>query len=169
MADKTVVVGSSVTLGQMQDFFRQLKDGSLDGDSFQAYLEHINPFEKTLRAAIAALKFDWVNSSIEKHFTLEPVRKERKVFHFDCGISSGEAERRMKAESWNSASLAELLDYAKNEWNGKDWLVALGSSAQVGGLVYVPCLYRYGAGRNLDLRWRSYDWNRSSWFLAARN
>lgn len=169
MAEKTVVVGSSVTLGQMQDFFRQLKDGSLDGDSFQAYLEHTNPFANTLRAAIAACKFDWVNFNIEKHFTLEPMRRERKVFDFGHGISSDEVEKRMKAEGWDPANLAEQLHYAKNEWNGKDWVVALGSSTQFDGDRRVPFLYRGDAGRSLNLHWWGREWLDYYRFLASRN
>lgn len=42
----TFVVGSSVTAGQLKDFFRQIDDGSLGGKHIKALLEHRNPFEK---------------------------------------------------------------------------------------------------------------------------
>jgi len=169
MADKTVVSGSTVTVGQLKDFFRQIADGGIGFEEMEATLAH-RFFEKTLRAVIAACKFDWVNPNVEKHFTLEPVRKERKVFHFDQVVSSEEAERRMKAEEgWEPANLAELLDYVKSEWNGKDWVVALGSSARIGGGRCVPCLCRGGAERVLHLSWWSDGWRGDYRFLAARN
>ncbi len=48
MANKPkVVVGesSNVTASQMSDFWRQVADGSLDGNQIQALLEHRNPFD----------------------------------------------------------------------------------------------------------------------------
>lgn len=44
MATKIVVGGSSVTAAQMEDFWRQVGDGSLNGIHVQALLEHRNPF-----------------------------------------------------------------------------------------------------------------------------
>ena len=44
MAVKTVVAESSVRIGQLEDMFRQFKDGSLTGEHVQAFLEHRNPF-----------------------------------------------------------------------------------------------------------------------------
>lgn len=167
MAEKTVVSGSTVTVGQLKDLFRQIADGSIGFEEMEATLTH--QFENTLHAVIAACNLDWVNPNIEKHFTLEPVRKERKAFHFGCNISSDEAERHMKAEGWNPANLAELIAYAKDEWNGKDWVVALGSSAQFDGLCHVPILCRHSAERDLNLYWRGRVWSRYSRFLAARN
>ncbi len=169
MADKLVVSGSTVTVGQLKDFFRQMEDGSIGYEEVQALLERRNPFERTLRAAITACRFDWVNSNIEEHFTLEPIRRERKVFHFDRSISSEDAVKQMEKEGWSPANLAELLDYGKNEWNSKDWVVALGSSAQIDGDRNVPCLYRNDAGRNLYLPWWSGGWVGYCRFLAARN
>jgi len=46
MTEKKVVGGSSVTAGQLEDFFRQIKDGSIGGEHVQAFLEHRNPWPK---------------------------------------------------------------------------------------------------------------------------
>ncbi|OHA18981.1 MAG: hypothetical protein A3C08_00705 [Candidatus Taylorbacteria bacterium RIFCSPHIGHO2_02_FULL_47_18] len=40
MAMNKVVVGQSVTAGQMKDFWRQVDDGSIGGDYFQDFLAH---------------------------------------------------------------------------------------------------------------------------------
>jgi len=45
---KVVVGGSSVTAGQMKDFWRQIDDGSINFETLQAYLEHRNPFDVSL-------------------------------------------------------------------------------------------------------------------------
>ncbi len=42
--NKVVVVGSSVTAGQMKDFWRQVDDGSISSHTLQAFLDHQNPF-----------------------------------------------------------------------------------------------------------------------------
>jgi hypothetical protein len=46
MKNKVVVGGSSVTAGQLEDLFRQIKDGSLGFDEVQAVLEHRNPWKE---------------------------------------------------------------------------------------------------------------------------
>ena len=41
---KTVVAGSTVSASQLKDLFRQIDDGSINGQIMQAILEHRNPF-----------------------------------------------------------------------------------------------------------------------------
>ncbi len=127
-------------------------------DALQALVEKGAMQPATLLGVIAALKFDYVNPNITKHFTLEPVRRERKMFHFDRPISSKGAVKQMEKEGWSPANLAELLEYAKGEWNGKDCVVALGSIVPIDCHHCVPCLFRCGAGRGLGLGWWSGDW-----------
>ncbi len=48
MAKEKLVIGeSSVTASQMQEIFRQVKDGSITGGMVQSLLERKNPFEET--------------------------------------------------------------------------------------------------------------------------
>ena len=42
MANKIVVAGSTISALQLKDFFRQVEDGSIDGNIMQAIIEHRN-------------------------------------------------------------------------------------------------------------------------------
>lgn len=54
---KVVVEGSSVTASQMKEMWRQIADGSLAGEHFDAFLEHRNPFPpKSLPQSVSGLK-----------------------------------------------------------------------------------------------------------------
>src|SRR3989344_4226065 len=44
MANRIVVAGSTISASQLKDFFRQVEDGSIDGNIMQAVIEHRNPF-----------------------------------------------------------------------------------------------------------------------------
>ncbi len=60
---KVVVAGSSVTAGQLKDFFRQVDDGGITYETLQAFLEHQNPFGENITVAPVAtndlLDLDW--------------------------------------------------------------------------------------------------------------
>ena len=157
---------------RLDEVKRRVDEGTLVFQATMDALQHVVEglrFETSLSNIIAALKLDWVNPNIEKNFTLAPVRRERKVFRFDLSIASEDAVKKMEKEGWSPANLAELLDYAKSEWNGKGWVVALGSSARFGGGRGVPYLDRYDAKRDLALAWWGNDWDGGCRFLAARN
>lgn len=112
--------------------------------------------------------FDYVNSDIEQNFPLTPLRSsEYKLYRFDRDITSEEAEKEMSKDGYAPATLAELLHW--KDWNGEDWVVALGSVAMVGGGRRVPCLSRGGSERYLNLDWRGSAWPRDCRFLAVRS
>ena len=72
MANEKLVIGeSSVTASQMQDFFRQMKDGSITGGMVQNFLERKNPFEEILDNPAVSQKVlrDW-ERFYKKHFNL---------------------------------------------------------------------------------------------------
>ncbi len=123
----------------------------------------------SLKLAIKQSKFDWVDSDIEKHFSAEDIRGDMKIFHFGKSLSSEEAIREMAKEGYLPANISELLKYAQDDWNGKDWTVALGSSAQVSGYRCVPCLGGCDAERRLHLRWWGGGWPGSWRLLGVRN
>jgi hypothetical protein len=123
----------------------------------------------SLAKTIKDLEFDWVDSDIEKNFTAEDIRGEIKVYHFDRTVTSEDVVKEMAKDGYLPANLSELLAYAKDDWNGKDWIVSLGSEALVRGYRRVPCLDRGGAGRDLDLSWWDDGWHGLSLFLAVRN
>lgn len=57
-AQKVVVDGSTVSARQMKDFWRQVDDGSITGETLQAFLEHRNPFEKVINNAMFTVTSD---------------------------------------------------------------------------------------------------------------
>ena len=123
----------------------------------------------TLKQLIEAGKFDWV----EKHITDEnfpapkELRTDYKLFHFSESISSEEVIKKIDKEGYVPANLYELLSW--EDWNETDIVIALGSSAHVGGGLSVPGLGRCGAGRGLGLFWYGGGWSGDGRFLAVRN
>ena len=123
----------------------------------------------TLAQLIEKGKFDYVNSSITEDLFPAPktLHTDYKLFHFNKFISSQEAIVAIKKEGYIPATLHELLMW--EEWNDKDTVVALGSSAHVDGHRGVPGLYGFGAERGLHLGWWRFDWHGDCRFLAVRN
>lgn len=125
--------------------------------------------QDTLKKTIAALRFDYTNPDIEKHFEYETPRSDDyRLFYFDCETTSEDAIREMERCSYSPATLSELLAYAKDEWNDSDWVFALGSVAKVDLSRRVPCLGRDRSGRGLYLGFWSVRWDRYCRFLAIR-
>lgn len=125
--------------------------------------------EIDLKDLIEKGKFTYVNPNITlENFPVEPVRSEDyKVFHFDRFISSEDAVKEIEAAGYLPANIYELLSW--KEWNGKDWVVALGSSCGLDGDRRVPDLDGWGSGRRLDLGWWVGGWRDRCRFLAVRN
>lgn len=125
---------------------------------------------KTKSPTIASLDFDYVNSDIEKNFPIEaPRNTDFKVFHFDKYVTSEEAIKRIEAEGYLPATLGELLSFAKDGWDNKQTVTALGSVAKVNGNRRVPALWKFGSERVLDLDWFGGGWRERCRFLAVRN
>ena len=55
----------------------------------------------------------------------------------------------MAKDGYHPATAWDLLTW--KEWNGTDFVAALGSVGKVGGGLSVPYLLGYGSGRNLYL------------------
>jgi hypothetical protein len=126
---------------------------------------------KTKTPTIASLKFDYINRSIKK-FDQGEVRGETRVFHFPGeALSSEVIIERMRKEGYGPANLAELLVYAKDAWNDKDWVAALGSVAKVSGNRLVPVLWVWEdlSRRDLDLAWWDVGWDGGGRFLGFRD
>lgn len=127
--------------------------------------------KNNLALIIKNLTFDYVNSNITKdNFPEQPLRGRYELFTLDHPMKTAEIEAAMVAKGFLPANLYELLDYAKDGWNNKDWVFALGSG-WVGsdGLRRVPGLGRDGSGRYLSLRWDgpSRTWSDSCQFLVV--
>ncbi len=124
---------------------------------------------KTLKQLIESQKFNWVNSSITSdNFPIQPIRNsDYKLFHFDKFISSKDAIKEMEKKGYLPANIYELLSW--KDWNDKDFVIALGSVADVGSRRYVACLRRLGSRRGLSLGWFDGGWGDYCRFLAVRN
>lgn len=126
----------------------------------------------TLQQLITAAKFDLVNENItEANFPFQPIRGVGEIIHFDRNMTSDEAIAELDKKGLIPANLYELLEYAKDGWDGKDWIVALGSFWVLpDGHRYVPYLDFWcdGRGRGLDLHWCGSEWYPHDRVLAVR-
>src|SRR3990167_8743105 len=114
--------------------------------------------KNTLQQLIDPWKFDYVNSDItKKNFSLEDRSlDEYKVFHFDKYISSKEVIEEMEKEGYSPANAYELFTW--KEWNGKVFVIALGSVAEVDGARRVLCLGKCGSKPQPPPRWVDGGW-----------
>lgn len=111
----------------------------------------------TLKQLISDLNLNWVNSDITpENFpkTKEP-RGKMEIVDFGKYMSTEEVKEELDKKGLRPATIYELLTWAKDNWNGKDWVVALGSVSSEGG---VPFLIWYGAERSLDLYATAREW-----------
>ena len=121
----------------------------------------------SLTSLIKEKEFDWVNSNITDTLFPEPkeIRNDFKLFHFDKYFSSEDAIKELEKYGWRAANAWELLSW--KDWNGKDWVVALGSVGEVHGDHLVPSLDGGSSKRYLDLDWWGDDWSSFCRFLAV--
>jgi hypothetical protein len=113
-------------------------------------------------------KFDYVNRDITvDNFPPQDVRGGYKLFHFNKYFTTENAIAEMAQEGYTPANIYELLSW--KEWNGRDFVIALGSVSEVFGDRRVPCLVRDDAERGLDLYWDDCDWDDVCRFLAVRS
>ncbi|MCK9370241.1 hypothetical protein M0R04_10075 [Candidatus Dojkabacteria bacterium] len=125
---------------------------------------------KSLKALIKQNKLDWVNDNItEKNFPLNKNWKESeyKLYHFDKYISSEDVIEEMNKDGYEPATLQDMLNW--KDWNGKDWVVALGQMwLDSFSSRYVSVLFFDGGKRRLGLTWFDLDWDDVCQFLAVR-
>jgi len=121
----------------------------------------------SLKDLIKKMKFNWVNSDITpENFPQEDIRSsDYKLYHFDKYITSENAVAEMQKEGYQPANIYELLSW--KDWNGKDFVVGLGSSCALSGRRFVPCLHDWD-GRHLNLVWWDGGWYGFYRFLAVR-
>ncbi len=126
---------------------------------------------KTLKQLIKLNKLDWANPNINnENFPYNGrLSKEIKLFHFNRIISSEDAIKEMAKEGYEPANIYELLTWAKDNWNGKDVIVALGSAwHNLNGDRNFPFLRFVGSERDLDLSWFDDGWRAHCRFAAVK-
>ena len=132
----------------------------------------------SLKSLLSSGNFDYVNQDItEVNFPDLPTGQvgvginceDAKVYHFDKNVSSDYAIQQMEKDDYRPANLRELLTWMLANWNGKDFVAALGQAWRVpGGGRCVPCLVDLGGGRDLVLFCLEGDWDGCCRFLAFR-
>lgn len=124
------------------------------------------PIEKLIKP----LKFDYVNQNItEINFPDTGRRGEVKVLHFDKYITSEDAIKEGEKQGLVPATPHELLMWAEKNWNGIDFIVALGQQWRVpGGGPDVVFLVWYDSWRYLSLYWFDDEWSESCRFAFCR-
>jgi len=161
-------------LGGTEEVFSRFNDQNIIDEVAKILVGKAKKVLKTLTEFIAPLKLDYVNSDItEANFPPQPQdnddsEKEYKVFNFGS-TSSEKAIAGMAKEGFRPATTREQLQWAVKNWNGKDWVVALGQTwlgSRSGRLVSV--LNFRGGGRQLALVWFGDGWNDVCQFLAVR-
>lgn len=125
--------------------------------------------ESSLERLISAGNFAYIHPNIiEENFPdVGTDLQEPKVYQFDKYVSSDYVIERMDKDGYRPANLRELLIWMKN-WNGRDWVVALGQSCGLDGSRRVLYLCGWGGRRALDLRCLEVDWCAYYRFLAFR-
>jgi len=123
----------------------------------------------SLKSLIKKGNFQYVNSDItpENFPAPKTLREDYKLYHFNEYISSEDAIKKMEKDGYSAANVYELLSW--KEWNGTDWVVALGSVAQVRGSRIVAYLDWDDSSRELFLFGFDGVWNDRCRFLAVRN
>ena len=122
---------------------------------------------KSLPELIKEKKLDWVNDDITAdNFPPQEVRKGLKLFTFNRYISSEDVVKEMEREGYTPANVYELLSW--KEWDGSQWVAALGQSAGVNRVRCVSCLYGSGAPRRLSLGDWARGWYGDCAFLGAQ-
>ena len=121
----------------------------------------------SLKELIKKGKFNYVDSDITiENFPEQEIRSsDYKLYNFARSISSEDAIKEMEKDGFAPANIFELLSWSG--WNGKDYVVGLGSSFVLDGYRSVPYLGGW-SGRGLDLDWWDGEWCDDYRFLAVR-
>src|SRR3990167_4342271 len=116
---------------------------------------------KTLKQLIKQLKFNYVNDSINESNFPETTRgKVTKIFRFENSFTRDEAIKRLDEEGYRPANPYELLEWAKKNWNGKDYILALEQTyLDADGDADVIYLWCDSGCRKLGLSWASFGWD----------
>ncbi len=122
---------------------------------------------------IASGRYDWVNSDIEKNFSVKGngrIELDTELIHFNRFIGSDEVLKELDRLGYRAATAEELLAFgaAYSEKQYEFPIVALGTVRHGGGNRHVLYLWDDRSKRDLDLGWFDYDWGGGYRFLAVR-
>lgn len=174
--DPTVVQGwidNPASLGRV--LHRALAPDADDGGGTKpSYVVTVN-YALSLEEMITAGRYDWKNDNITgKHFSVKGegmADVEIQLVHFDCVMDSNEVIRELDKMGLRPATLPELLAFGAKfpEIQRQFPVVALGSVwRRLFGDRFVPFLYGYGDGRDLNLHVFEDGWRGYCRFAAVR-
>ena len=131
---------------------------------------------QSLSTLMTALNLDWKNDNItEANFPalpedeIEYSKKEFKLYNFTKTVSSQHALQVIEKDGFRPATVREQLQWAKDHWNRKDWITALGQMwLDSIGDHRVSVLDRRGGECKLFLGWFGDDWSSDYQFLTVR-
>lgn len=113
--------------------------------------------------------FDYVSGNAKQFPYEEPREGDTKIFYFDRDITSEEAITEMQKEGYEPMLASELLEYAKDGWNGSDYVVALGTTwLDPSGRRHVLVLGEWRRERYVYCYWFDRRWRRYYRFAARR-
>ena len=180
------VVGSSVSANQLKDLFRQIADGSIEGEHMQAFLEHRDPFQKMVPVTQVAqavktrkglyihefftkriLQFakgsDTADTSGCDSLDLPKNMSDREIIDMYLGG--------MEEAKKNAFTLNQLRTYLDNQWDGSDGPLLVNGYANIfycigeGGKLFAVHAARNGG------EWALHDWylgEHAYWFAGNR-
>jgi len=139
-------------------------------------MEKAKQVVQSLSDLIAPLRLDWKNGNItEENFPVLPEdgvefsKKEFKLYDFVKTISSKNSIEAMERDGFRPATVREQLQWAKDHWNRRDWVVALGQTwLDSDGDLRVSVLLRDDGKCGLFLDLFQFGWYSSYRFLAVR-
>ena len=111
-----------------------------------------------------------MNDSInDKNFPYKKTEGKVELIDFKKSISTDDALKEMDERGLRPATIHETLQWAKKNWNGKDWIIPLGSVWQdLGGSRFCPYLDGSGSSRGLGLYWFDSDWGEVCRFACVK-
>ena len=127
---------------------------------------------KTLSELIKAAKFDYINSNITEENFPKPseISHNLEILQFDRSATNEEVIKEMDNKGLRPANSYELLHYVKKEWDGKGYIVALGSVwTDSNGIRRVLFADGGSCERRLGLGWDGSGWGEDCRFPAVKS
>lgn len=107
-----------------------------------------------IKQAQQDLNIDFINSKIDSDRFPSKNAQTVEILKFERPMDVDEILSDLKARGYEAATLPDLLAWAKTAWNGKDTIVALGSSFEnENGEKRIPYLTGIFDDRYLSLGW----------------
>lgn len=126
----------------------------------------------SLKEAIKACDFNYVNENIEKLFETEPIRGEIEIKNFGKTMTAEEVLAEFEKDGCIPANATELFDWVsknKDRFEGEyKYVIGLGSVISFGDRRSVPSAWWDDSRREASLPWFAREFDGSYWFAFSR-